>query len=341
MTTIAHNIRITASEIGTLWIQYLMDSLAVCTIKYFIAKTEDTQIKPVLQNALKLAQSHMQTISGIFSQEGFPVPFGFTDKDVNVGAPRLYSDPFHLTYIKNMTKAGMVAYGLALSLSSRADVRQHYLQCLKTSADLDEQATQVMLSKGFYVRPPYITAPTHAQFIKNTDYLGTFFGKQRVLNCMEITHLFLNAQSNGFEKALITGFSQVAQDVDVRDLFKRRVEICNKHVEVMLVPLKESGIPGPMSVESDVLNSVVAPFSDKLMLFYTGGLNNMRLGYYAAAVGASLRADINADYARLAAELMKFGLEAIRLLINKGWAEEPPMFVDRKELATSGKGSSQ
>jgi hypothetical protein len=341
VTTTAHNIRVTSSEIGTLWIQYLMDSLTICVMKYFIAKTEDTQIKPVLQTALQLSQSHVQKIETLFSQEGFPVPFGFTDKDVNVGAPRLYSDPFHLIFIKNMTKAGMVAYGLALSLSSRADVRQHYLQCLKTSADLDEQATQVMLSKGFYVRPPYIAAPSHAEFIKDTDYLGTFFGQQRVLNCMEITHLFLNAQSNGFEKALITGFSQVAHDVDVRNVFKRRAEIFNKHVEVMLVHLKESGIPGPMSVESDVLNSVVAPFSDKLMLFFAGALNNMRLGYYAAAVGASLRADIIADYARLSAELMKFGLEAIRLLINKGWAEEPPLFVDRKELATSGKGSSQ
>lgn len=340
MTTTAHNIRLTASEVGTLWVQYLMDSLAVCTLKYFIAKTEDTQIKPVLQTALKLAQSHVQTIDGVFSQEDFPVPFGFTDKDVNVGAPRLFSDPFHLIYINNMTKAGMVAYGLALSLSSRADVRQHYLQCLKTSTDLDEQATQVMLSKGLYVRPPYITAPANAEFIKNTDYIGTLFGQQRALNCMEITHLFLNAQANGFEKVLISGFSQVVHDVDVRDLFIRRAEIANKHVEVMLQPLKESGIPGPMSVESDAMNSVVSPFSDKLMLFYVLAITNMRLGYYAAAVGASLRADIIADYTRLSAEIVKFGLEAIRLLINKGWAEEPPMIVDHKALALSGRSQS-
>lgn len=118
-----HNIRLTAAEIGSLWIQYMNDSMATCTIRYFIEKNEDEQILPVLQKALNLSESHVQQIAVFFTQEGFPVPIGFHDGDVDLDAPRLYSDPFHLNYIKNLSKTAMLAYSLSLSLSSRADVR--------------------------------------------------------------------------------------------------------------------------------------------------------------------------------------------------------------------------
>ncbi|MCX7781564.1 MAG: DUF3231 family protein [Negativicutes bacterium] len=330
-----HNIRLTAAEIGSLWIQYIMDSMAVCTIKYFLAKTEDAEIWTVLTTALSLAEAHVQEIDRFFTQEGFPVPIGFTGQDVDLSAPRLYSDPFHLAYIKSMAKSGMVAYALALSLFSRADVRKFALECLKTAADLDGQATRVLQAKGLYVRPPYIAAQGQAEFIQETDYLGSFFGKQRTLNCLEITHLFFNCQSEAQSKALFAGFSQVARDAAVRDIIMQASEILDKHIAVLATNLKESGIPAPMLLDSDIAASTTAPFSDKLMLLHTAALMNMVLGYYAAGMGASLRADLVADYARLAAEVGKFGLGAIQLLIDKGWAEEPPMSVDRKELALS------
>jgi hypothetical protein len=329
-----HNIRLTAAEIGSLWMQYMNDSLATCTIKYFIEKTEDTQIQPVLQTALNLAQSHVQKISSFFSREGFPVPVGFTENDVNLAAPRLYSDPFHLNYIKNMAKSGMISYGLALSLASRADIRSFVLESLKTAADLDEMATQVMLSKGLYVRPPYITASEQPEYNRSTEFLGSFFGgNQRRLSSLEITHLFLNAQSNAIGKALMTGFSQVAESLELRQLFVRGAEIADKHIEIFNTTLKESGIPGPMTLDSDIMAATSSPFSDKLMLFHILAIHSVSFGHYAAAIAASLRLDISVDYIRLAAEIEKLGYDVIRILINNGWAEEPPMAVDRRQLA--------
>lgn len=331
-----HNIRLTAAEIGSLWAQYMNDSLAICTIRYFIEKTEDTQIMPVLQSALKLAQSHVQQIATFFRQDGFPVPIGFTDGDVTLTAPRLFSDPFHLFYIKNMAKPGMLAYSLSLSLASRADIRSFLLSCIKTSADLDEMATQVMLSKGLYVRPPYITASENPEYIQGTDFLGRVWGgSPRRLSSMEITHLFLNAQSNAIGKALITGFSQVAKSIEIRQLFQRGAEIADKHIELFSTTLKESDIPGPMKLDTDITANTLSPFSDKLMLFHILTLQSMSFGYYAAAISASLRLDISVDYIRLAAELEKFGYDGLKLFISNGWAEEPPMTIDRKELALS------
>lgn len=195
-------------------------------------------------------------------------------------------------------------------------------------------ATQVMLSKGVYVRPPYITASAQAEFIQSTNYLGSFFGGDtRRLSSIEITHLFLNAQSNAIAKALVLGFSQVAQSIELRQLFVRAAEIADKHIEIFNGTLKESQIPGPMKLDSDIMATTVSPFSDKLMLFHIISLVNMELGYYAAAIATSLRLDISVDYVRLAAEIEKFGYDAIRIFINNGWAEEPPMALDRKQLA--------
>ena len=334
MTT-EHNIRLTSAEIGSLWLQFMSDSMAVCTMKYFLNKTEDAQIRPVLEYAISLAESHLVTIDAIFKQENFPTPTGFTDKDVSLDAPRLFCDPYHLTYVKNSAKSGLIAYGLALSLAARQDVRDFVMTCIKTTADLDEMATQVMLSKGIYVRPPYITVPDRVDYVKDDKFLGSLFGKQRALSALEIAHLFLNAQSNSVAKALLIGFSQVAHSRDLRQLFVKGADIADKHIEIFGTSLKESGLPAPMSLDSDIMDSVIAPFSDKLMLFHITLLMGMGLGYYAAAIGASARIDLVADYSRLSAEIEKYVFECEKMLINNNWMEEPPLADDRKALALS------
>jgi len=288
-----------------------------------------------LSTALNLANSHLAEKDAIFKKEGFPIPLGFTDEDVVADAPRLFSDPFHLHYVKNLAKSTMVTHGLAVSLASRSDVRTFVMEAVKNAADLDEQATVVMQSKGLAIRPPYIAASEHARYIESTDFLGSFFGKQRMLNAMEITHLFLNLQSNGIAKALFIGFSQVAHSQELRKFFSRCADITDKHIEVFNTFVKESGLPGPMSLDSDTMASTMSPFSDKLMLYHVVAVMNMALGYYAAAIGASMRSDIVADYIRLVAEIEKLNLDCIQLLIDNGWAEEPPLSPDRKQLALS------
>jgi hypothetical protein len=339
MNTAAHNIRLTSAEVGSLWIHYMNGSLSKCTMSYFQARTKDTEIKPVLGSALAMVNSQLNTITKLFQQEEYPIPVGFTDKDVVMETPRLFSDPFHLNYVRNLAKTNMVAHALSVSLATRADTRAIFMEALKDAGDLDEQATKVMQSKGLAVRPPYITPRGHAEYMQSTDFLGSFFGQQRMLSSMEITHLFLNTQSNAVAKALFIGFSQVAHDEVLRDLFVRAAEVVDKHVEIFNTTLKESGVPGPMSLDSDITVSTRPPFSDKLMLYHLVALMNMALGYYAAAVGASLRADLMADYTRLAAEIEKFNWQAMSLMIERGWAEQPPMAPDRKKLAYSGKSS--
>lgn len=42
-----HHIRLTSSEVGGLWANYIADSMFICVYKYYLAKVEDAEIKTV------------------------------------------------------------------------------------------------------------------------------------------------------------------------------------------------------------------------------------------------------------------------------------------------------
>lgn len=152
-----HNIRLTAPEMGFLWTQYQNDSLAVCVLKYFKNKCEDKEILPLIEYALNLSQKHLETITEIFTHEKHPIPIGFTDADVNVEAPRLFSDTFILLYIKQMAVIGLASSGVAIGVSARSDVSDFFKEIIVSASELHDMARKVALSKGVYIRPPYIS----------------------------------------------------------------------------------------------------------------------------------------------------------------------------------------
>jgi hypothetical protein len=98
-----HSIRLTSAEIAGLCTKFMSDSMVTCVNKHVLEKVEDTEIRDVFDFALNLSQSHMDKIKQIFTKEDFPIPYGFTDEDVNLKAPRLFSDAFWLMYINKMS----------------------------------------------------------------------------------------------------------------------------------------------------------------------------------------------------------------------------------------------
>jgi hypothetical protein len=108
------DIRLTATEMGNLWTTYINNSLAKRILGYFLAKVEDTEIKPVIQFALNNTEKQLADLEKMFAAEKFPFPVGFTDEDADLQAPRLFSDTFFLDYIKNMCKVGLGIYGTGL-----------------------------------------------------------------------------------------------------------------------------------------------------------------------------------------------------------------------------------
>src|SRR5690348_11383617 len=108
-------ILLTSAEMASLWTAYMNDSKVYWIYKHFLQNTQDTEIKPVIELALKNSTEHLSKLTAIFKTEDYEVPRGFSDIDVNLLAPNLFFDPFQLVFIQNTAQMGMMSYGLSLA----------------------------------------------------------------------------------------------------------------------------------------------------------------------------------------------------------------------------------
>ncbi|MFA9557462.1 DUF3231 family protein [Evansella sp. AB-rgal1] len=324
--------RLTSAEIGNLWMAYVNNTATICFLKHAIKIVEDDEIKLVIDKGLQLAEDYISSIKTIFQKDNYAVPQGFLDQDVNINAPRLFSDIFHLNFVKSLSKVGIGTYGMCYSMGTRDDVRALFLKCLNTSTDLDEHATKVLLKKGLYVRPPYITVPDKVRFVKKDSFLSGFFTNRRQLTALEITHLFMNLDTNMLGQVVMIGFGQVAEAKELRELFWKGHTIAHSHAQTFSRKLEEDNLPSSSPWDSGVTKSQVAPFSDKLMAFLATFLCAAGIGNYGMALGASPRHDIGAMYSKLMMESGLFANRFAEYLIKNGWMEEPPQSENREEL---------
>jgi hypothetical protein len=98
-----HRTDLTSSEIATTWSAYMNDSMAKCILGYFLTTVKDEEIQSVIQFAYNLAATHVEKLTKLFSNEQLPRPTGFSSEDVNLNAPRLYTDMFMLSYLNHET----------------------------------------------------------------------------------------------------------------------------------------------------------------------------------------------------------------------------------------------
>ncbi len=210
-----NKIRLTAAEMSSLWTQYINDTLAECVNLYFLDKVEDEEVRPIIEYTLESSKESQKIVREIFEKEEFPIPLGFTERDVDVKAPRLFSDTFVLMYLRQMSILGMAGSSGALGLATRPDVIAFHKRVLNLGVELQDQTRELMLKQGIYVRPPYISIPDKVDFVEKQHFLAGFMGKKRALTSVEISHLFLNIQTNAIGKVLMTGFAQTAKGNDV------------------------------------------------------------------------------------------------------------------------------
>ncbi|SMQ64820.1 Protein of unknown function [Bacillus sp. OV166] len=324
--------RLTAAEMSTLWSQYLSDTLAVCVSSYFIEKVEDEEVRPIIEFTLDVAKGNITIMQELFKKENFPVPIGFTDQDVNPKAPKLFSDTFVLMFFRNMSILAMAASSAALGLVTRADIVDFHKRILNCAVKLQDLTRDLMLEQGTYIRPPYISIPDKVDFVKRDHFLAGFFGHKRAITSVEVTHLFLNIQTNMIGKALITGYAQIAQDQEVKGFLVRGMQIAQQHAELFSEILIKEDLPAPMSWDSAVTDSIIPVFSDKLIMFNVSSMIAAGIGNYGMAIAASPRRDIALKYASLIPEISLYAEAGAKIMIKHGWMEEPPQADDRDEI---------
>ncbi len=329
-----HHIDLTAAEVASLWSNYMSDTSAICMFDFFLIHVEDTEIRSLLEFAMKLSQAHVKKLQSIFNEENHPIPEGFSiSVDVNRECPRLFTDDFHLFFIQNLGKMGVEFYATALSNCARLDICEYFTECLHESSKLFNKATEIMLSKGSFIRAPFIPASKKVEYVQKQGYLAGWFGQKRPLNAVEMSQIYFNMIQNQLGRTFLMGFSQVAKLKKVREYMKRGRDISDKHVEIFGSLLSQEFLPSASAWDTMPTDSTVPPFSDKLMMFHTSVLNSVGIAHYGRSLGVSPRRDLGSIYVRLTAEVLQYAEDGMTIMIDNKWFEQPPQATNRDKLA--------
>ncbi|MEH7275192.1 DUF3231 family protein [Neobacillus vireti] len=320
---------LTAAEVSALWLQYMGDSMAICVYKYFLTIVENKEIKPILEYALQLAESHISKITDFLKSANFQIPIGFTDNDVNVNAPRLFSDQFLLFYSYIMTIHGLTAYSLAISNTERQDIQNYFFDCTASSKELFQKIVELSKNQPKYTSVPSIPSPHGAKFMESPGFISNLIGDKRPLNSSEISTLFFNSTKTGFITSLSLAFSQVAVREDVRNFMLKNVKLAGRDAESFDAILQQDRLPIPAKWDDEITDSTVSPFSDKLIMFHAGFLVNAALTYYGASLGSSLRSDLIVTYSKVFTHAMEAGAISFNIMVKHGWMEKQPEAMDR------------
>lgn len=329
------NIRLTSGEIGELWTNYVYDSMSKCVSLYFLQTCKDPDIRALIEYDLSIIIGNLQKVEDIFNSVNFPIPIGFTEEDVHLDARKLYSDVFMLHYIRIKSKFELINYSASRALCARQDVLEHFNSCINSKLDICNRADAILLSKGLFIRSPYIPVPEQVEFVKRQSFLAGFIGDERPIQARAIGYVFVNIQTNALGKALLMGFSQVAKDKKVEQYINKGKEIADKHVELFSDILKQEDLPVPMVWDAEVLDSTEPPFSDELMMFHTVALIGYGMGAYGLSLSTAFRRDIALTYIRLMAEIGQYLDDGAKIMIDNNWLEAPPQAPERKELQKS------
>jgi hypothetical protein len=332
------SVKITSAELAQIWAQYMNDSGSICVLTFFLEKAEDPEIKQVIEFALQLSKTHIEKLTAFFNEGKYAVPYGFNiEEDVDLSAPKLYSDSYVLQFINQMAKIGLTNYSASVASSVRADITDYYMDCMSETMQLYKISKDLLLAKGLYVRSPHLPPNEQVEFVNKQAFIYDVFGEKRPLIVAEVSNLYANTQRNILGVATLIGFSQVAKDKEVTQFFLRGIDIGKKHVKVFGAKLEECNLPVPASLSAEVTTSTAYTFSDKLMMFFTSGLIALSIGYYGTGVSQSPRLDIGVMYNRLSLEVQLYSEDGSNIMINNKWMEQPPMASDRKELGTDNK----
>ncbi|MGM7722087.1 DUF3231 family protein [Metabacillus sp. Hm71] len=330
------HIKLTTAEISTLWKTYIQNTAVRCFYKHFLQHLQDKEIKAIVEEVMALVETVIKKIVTIFEEENFPIPKGFSDKDIDLSAPALYTDLFALSFVYRGGQVIIPHYANVLQRVTRIDLYNLFSECLYSETELHKKALNLLLSKGLNDRPPNMEYPKNVEFIQHQPSLiNTWLGEKRPLNTLEITELFIEIERNAIGIILLMGLIQVTKDKEIKGYLLKGKKLAEKQVDTFDKLLKENDHFVGFPITMEVTNSIISPFSERLILFIISTSNQIAVSALADALSVSMRKDVAAHYFLIIGEVMKYGDEGLKLLIERGWMEQPPQPIDRNEFYKS------
>ncbi|SFD39564.1 Protein of unknown function [Lentibacillus persicus] len=326
-------LKLTSSEIGTLWGEYVNGTAVDMVNKYMLSIIEDKNIKELFSDAIKIFNAQKSQIGAFIENESFPLPIGFNESDLTNNAKRLFTDTFCLHYLHIMTLHGLLGHTTSLSSSVRQDLRDFYDACIRDGMSMYHRTTNLLLEKGMFQRDPYFYPEENPEFITGQQFINSKLGDNRPLAATEIIALSMNIKKKILEKSLIIGFCQVTQSQEGRKFLRKAQQTADKHIQSLTKILKSDNLPVPTSWETEVTNSQSTPFSDKLMLHHIGFLLESSQSYHGAGLASAMRTDLVTAYEKIILKNLMVKKEWFNLMTKNKWLEQPPLAPNRKKIA--------
>lgn len=325
---------LTSGEIGSLWTTYIGETMFSLVYQHFKQHCDDPEIKQLLETGSEITSKLVTEMKSMYEKNRMKLPIAFGDQDINLEAPRMFSDKFYMFYMKEAARSAMNNYTASLVGCHREDVRAFFTSAIEEYLQLFNKTMDIMLSKGIVIRTPSIPVPKEATIVHNQSFLGSWLGPKRPISAEEIKVIYVNLDTNMLGKSLMIAFSQSCRNEKLKNYLVKGRKISHKHIEIFLNLLTDEDLPAPQLWDPEVTESNIPPFSDKLMMYHTGLAAGSGIENYGMAVAKSARKDIAADFVRLAIESAQFAQDGAQLAINLGFLEQIPLAANRDHLAS-------
>jgi hypothetical protein len=327
-----NSISITSSELAFLWNTYLLNSKSKHVLMYAVAQCDDKDIRSVLQLALDLSAQSLDKVKKIFDDENQRVPYGFSDEDVYVTAPKIYSDKLMLYVLQVYISVGLSNYGTAIALAPRQDTRKFFTDSMISTIDLSNKIDDVSLEKGIYLRTPNIPTTQKVEFAEDKSIMGKIIGHKRPLTALEISGVFTSSLVNSIAEGYLLGLAQTIEDTRLKDFLNRAKKTLKEQTETLNDILNKENLTFPTNLESQVLNSSEPVFSDRLSMFTAYATLADVLTILSIGKLGSMRKDIFMTLSQLSGEILLLIKDSTDLMLERSWFEEMPKNVDREDI---------
>ncbi|WNF38893.1 DUF3231 family protein [Bacillaceae bacterium IKA-2] len=324
------SISLTASELGYLWTGYSINEMSKWYLTVFLEQSKDEEIKNLYTFALENTNDILIERKKLLSQDGYPIPVGFSEKDISESSPPLFSDRFLLHYLHGGVQLGLEFHSRSLALSTRVDVRKYHINCLNFAIKLNEKVVNLLLNKGLYWRTPSLPAPKSPEIIQKSSYLNGLLGDTRPINSMEIANLYQILNLLIMIETLCIGFAQTSDNEEIVELFLKGASIVRNQFNSLVELLNKDNLPAPPSYSAELTNSQKRIFSDRIMVSQIAGLFGSLLTQYGFSLGAVMKHDLVTEYSQHISKVGPYTEKVTRFLIEKEWLEKVPGAVSRE-----------
>ncbi|QPC48146.1 DUF3231 family protein [Mangrovibacillus cuniculi] len=325
-----HQAKLTSSEIGTLWMTYQQKTMFLRIMEFFLEHAEREEEKQLLQYVYDVISPFPDRIAQFFTDEDGKAPIGFTSEDVSVGTPKLYDNGYDIMFIRVMKQISMGMHTLHLSMSYREDVCSLYRELTSITQEIYSKCTAYLIDNGQIARAPYVPMPKANYFVDDKKYLKgqSLLGDKRMLNTVELAHIYQGVESNTVGFIMIKSFHQVAKTDDIKKYFAEGMDLARDIIVKFTKEIEDSQLPAPTASGGNITNSVISPFSEKLMMYCTSLFSSFSLGKNAIGTAFSFRNDLPVEVTLIAKDIFDYAHSGARIMIKHGWLEEPPRIKD-------------